>query len=118
MSLHKVCPMWASVFVVPQTHGPEDYMVKFIPGSQPVCTCPAYRYSGGYDEQTCKHIRQVRAHGCFYYEPYKQELMSNVDVCGRRDFEDVGIHLFSTTIKNRLEVLCLGCGLPMIGVYT
>jgi hypothetical protein len=117
VSSHKVCPQWASIFIVPQTYGDSDYMVKFIVGSQPVCTCPAYRYSGEYDKQTCKHIRAVREHGCFYFEPPNGSFDTG-NLCGKRDLEDVGINIHSTTAKNNLaEDLCLGCGKPMIEVF-
>lgn len=108
--------MWGSVFLV---HGnaPEAYMVKFHVVNDPVCTCPAYRYSGLYDEQTCKHIKHVKKHGCFYYEPYKDP-KDNLPTAGQNDLDTANITLFSTTGKNVIEELCPACNQPMIEVYT
>lgn len=116
MSSSLVCPMWRSVFIVP-SHSDEDkdYMVKFFTGQIPVCTCPAYRYSGGYDEQTCKHINTVKKFGCFYYQPYNDE-KENILTCGHNDLDSVKVILFSTTEKHVTEEKCPGCNNPMVEV--
>lgn len=123
MTISNVCPQWGSTFIVPSAdgqgdkHAPDSYMVKFFTREQAVCSCPAYRYSGEYDKQKCKHVERVKDYGCFYYEAFNTE-EENIDVtCGFRDLESQGIHLFSTTKKNIIGRPCPGCKQPMIEVY-
>src|SRR5581483_8167290 len=61
-----ICPQWASNWEV-QGSGDNQYQVQFHKDEPATCTCPAYRYSGDYGDQHCKHIETVRKHGCFYH---------------------------------------------------
>ena len=117
MSIELVCPEEASTYIVPGSHG-EEYMVKFFVKEKPVCTCPAYRFSGEYDEQTCKHIKAVREAGCFYNGPSTGEWVERyMQDMGANNLEAAGIKLFSTTKENVTLTLCPGCDKPMIEVY-
>lgn len=117
MTMHQVCPMWASVFIVPSASGEEQYMVKYFPTQKAVCTCPAYRFSGEYDNQTCKHIRIVKATGCFYM-PFYDSKTANKMAAGPNDLDTASITLHSITKSNLTEKPCPSCGRPMIEVYT
>lgn len=90
-------------------------MVKFFPKQKAVCTCPAYRYSGGYDEQSCKHIKLVKAAGCFYM-PYYQDMEANLRAIGKNDLVHAHIAIHSTTEQDRSEIHCPGCDQPMLEV--
>lgn len=41
-----------------------SYLVQFNGKGPHFCTCPAYRYSGDYGAQTCKHIAKVVENMC------------------------------------------------------
>lgn len=123
MSVEYMCPDHASNFIVPAStvvagSGVDSYMVKFFTQERPVCTCPAYRYSGEYDEQTCKHIKRVMEHGCFYSgQPNGSYVDRNLELTGKNDLDNEGIKMFSTTKENVTLYLCPGCDKPMLEVY-
>ena len=120
---YQVCAHWASSFVVPAStvsagSGVDSYMVKFFPTQKAVCTCPAYRYSGEYDEQTCKHIRRVKQFGCFWME-VSDDAIRNMMTSGHNRLDDAGIKLFSTTKEGIVEDdECPSCGGPLLEVFT
>lgn len=121
--MYKVCSQWASSFIVPAStiaagSGVDSYLVKFFTTQKAVCTCPAYRYSGEYDEQTCKHIKQVKECGCFWYETSSNPA-HNMKTAGHDDLDAVGIVQFSTTKEGISEdETCPSCGRPLLTVYT
>lgn len=107
------CSSWGSAYVVPSETSDETYLVKFSMFTPPVCTCPAYRYSGEYDDQTCKHIKEVSEYGCFRVQDANtgEEFMASA----ANDLESRGIKLFSTT--KRLVVQgseCATCKSPLL----
>lgn len=114
--MYNACPMWASTFVVPASNVGEDYLVKFFPIEKPVCTCPAYRYSGEYDDQMCKHIALLKKVGCFWVPIYGTAEL-NMKNAGANDLVSAHIALFSTTKHNVSEENCPGCDRQMIEVF-
>ena len=123
MSTSKCCPMWGSAFIIASSDGDKTYMVKFFVGQKPVCTCPAYRYSGHYDDQTCKHIEIVKKYGCFWYTAFNGPLpelndsLNKKHTMGLNDLDRAKVALFSTTKKGITDEACPGCGQPMIEEY-
>ena len=116
--MYKVCSQWASNFIVPASSNADDYLVKFFTTQKAVCSCRAYRYSGEYDEQTCKHIKQVKENGCFWYET-SDDPIHNMTTAGRDDLDAVSITQFSTTKEGISEDdTCPSCGRPLLVVYT
>lgn len=105
---HPVCPQWYSIFEVPASDpdNTKGYMVITNgPGGMHFCTCPAFRYSGGYGEQHCKHIDAVFLWGCF---------RSDVRLVNDR-LDDKGIYIIDSA-KNITTEVCPGCGEPMISI--
>jgi hypothetical protein len=112
----KICPMWASNFDVLSSNGSGAYLVQFHKDSVPSCSCPAYKFSGDYGDQTCKHIKKVKELGCFYHPQF--------DDCGECfpawnefKFDDADVKWLSWTrdVINPPEP-CPGCGMPLIAV--
>lgn len=106
---HPVCPQWYSIFdVAPSSGIGKGYMVITNgPGGPKFCTCPAFRYSGGYGEQNCKHIDAVIAWGCFYPRHGTSGSIS-------KDFlSDHGIRVIDSA-KHVTTEDCPGCGALMI----
>jgi hypothetical protein len=109
-----ICPMWASNFQI-KGSGDNIYNVTINPYDPPNCTCPAFKFSGEYGDQDCKHLRLVRNKGCLYHpqsHPRTGELSWN-----EFKFDDNGIEWLNSG-GNVMEpkVPCPGCGNPMIVV--
>jgi hypothetical protein len=105
MALVSICPHWASNWDVEGSHD-NTYLVQFHKEEPATCSCPAYRYSGDYGDQHCKHIELVRKHGCFYH-PRRTDF-------GESDWESQeGIKLMSTAGTD-VNKRCPGCAAPMI----
>jgi hypothetical protein len=105
---HPVCPQWYSIFEVPASDpdNTRGYMVITNgPGGMHFCTCPAFRYSGGYGEQRCKHINTVMLGGCFY-GPHS-------GMPGPNDLRENGIRILDSA-KNTTTENCPGCGQSMV----
>lgn len=110
---HVACPHWASNWDVEGSNG-NRYLVQFHRGEPPTCSCPAYKYSGEYGEQHCKHIDKCFKHGCFYH-PITGSQGANDwadrDETGAYLHDD--IRLLSTAIDS-IQERCTGCGAPGI----
>jgi len=110
-----ICPMWASNFQVMSSTGDAKYNVTINPYDPPNCTCPAFKFSGEYGNQDCKHIQKVKANGCFYHShtnPRDGELSWN-----EFNFDNNGIEwLNSGGPVMDPKIPCPGCGGPMIAV--
>lgn len=108
-----ICPMWASNF---QIEGSSDiYNVTVNPYDPASCTCPAFKFSGEYGEQDCKHIRKVQETGCFYHPQMEQH--PGVHAWVEHKFDDAKIKwLNSGGSVVQPEQLCPGCSNPMIAV--
>ena len=116
--MYKVCAQWASSFIVQSDSSEDKYFVKFFTNQRAVCTCPAYRFGGDYDNQTCKHIKRIGQFGCFWMGVSDDET-SNMLMTGFNRLEDAGIAIFSTTKENVLEdERCPSCEGPMLEVFT
>jgi hypothetical protein len=108
---HPVCPQWYSIFEVPASDpdNTRGYMVITNgPGGPKFCTCPAFRYSGGYGEQHCKHIDAVLMHGCFWMRPGNERLKPGTNTINYH-----GIRILDSA-KNVTTEDCPGCGALMI----
>ena len=106
-----ICPMWASNF---QIQGSDDntYNVTINPYDPPSCTCPAFKFSGEWGNQTCKHIKKIQENGCFYHPEH-----GGKDAWNEFNFDNNGI----TWLNSGGSVMtpkkpCPGCGNPMIVV--
>jgi hypothetical protein len=107
-----ICPMWASNFDIVSDEGDKSYLVQFHKDSPPTCQCPAYKFSGDYGDQTCKHIKRVKKLGCFYHP-----LFEKAHAWNEFNFDDANIKWLSWTrdVINPPEP-CPGCGNPLIAV--
>lgn len=115
MTTFQVCSSWASTYMVASDSNSEVfYMVKFFAREKAVCSCPAYRFSGEYDDQTCKHIKKVTDHGCFIWDPDKHRFIIPGTKGSTQRLVDNGIMLFSTTKKNTIDRDCPQCGLQLM----
>jgi hypothetical protein len=115
IEVFKACPMWASNFDVQSDKDEKTYLVQFHRDSPASCSCPAYKFSGDYGYQECKHIKRVSRLGCFFHEQLqaaKYKIAWN-----EFNFDDTGIKWLSWTedVINPPEP-CPGCGNPMIKV--
>jgi hypothetical protein len=100
-----ICSHWASNWEVEGSHD-NTYLVQFHRQEPASCSCLAYRYSGDYGSQHCKHIELVREHGCFYHP--------DTSDFGNNNWEaQEGIKLMSTA-GDDAGARCPGCAAPMI----
>ena len=107
-----ICPQWASNFDVKSSNGDADYLVTIHPYDPPHCSCPAFKFSGEYGNQDCKHIKKVRDCGCFYHPQFGE-----LQTWNEFRFEQNGIEWLNSG-GNVMEPKkpCPGCGNPMIVV--
>jgi hypothetical protein len=109
-----VCPMWASVFEVESDKDSAvHYTVAFHKFEPAMCTCPAWKYSGPYGKQGCKHIQKLLKYGCFAvpFPPHNR-----FDPWDEAEFEAQGLRLISTTDLVTQEE-CPGCTRPLTTVW-
>ena len=99
------CPQYFASFVVAGSRG-VSYTVAFdgadLDGS---CSCAAFKFSGA--RRSCKHLRLVQAHGCFWNPQWHDE--------GPNDLAAQGISLvgeLTRTSRSR----CPGCGYDTLPV--
>ena len=109
-----VCPQWASNWEVEGSNG-NNYLVQFHRAEPASCSCPAYKYSGEYGEQKCKHIEKVREHGCFYHPQSGWIGANDWDDSPEAGGFDHGLKLLSTAADST-TVRCVGCGAPALYV--
>lgn len=101
------CPQYYSQWEVQGSKG-NTYSVVLNGGEgAPYCSCPAFKYSGEYGNQECKHVKAVWAHGCLYNPQWKD--------AGPNDYADHGIKMISHDTHTISET-CPGCGEEMIPV--
>jgi hypothetical protein len=114
MEVAFICPMWASNFQV-EGSGENKYDVTINPYDPASCTCPAFKYSGEWGMQHCKHINRVETKGCFYHPERSQH--PGVKTWNEFDFDNNGIEWLNSG-GNVVEPKkpCPGCGNPMIVV--
>jgi hypothetical protein len=109
-----ICPQWASNFQV-EGSGDNEYNVTINPYDPPSCTCPAFKFSGEYGDQHCKHIEKVKHNGCLYHPQMEQYI--GVHAWVEHKFDDAKIKwLNSGGSVVQPEQPCPGCGNPMIVV--
>lgn len=118
MTITRVCPQYFANFQVAGSKMGQTYLVQTNGINGPVfCSCPAYKYSGEYGEQMCKHIKMVYNHGCFY-RPGENPIRR--DGGKANQLEEHGVAKISDRNHNMHGPLlgpeCLGCGEPMVNV--
>ena len=102
------CPQYYATYDVV---GSKDnvYQVTLSGAEGPAhCTCPAFKYSGEFGDQTCKHVSRVWAHGCLYNPQWKP--------AGPNDLADQGIILTDSDDSRTYGEKCPGCGEEMVAV--
>jgi len=109
-----ICPMWASNFQISGSSG-NIYNITVNPYDPASCTCPAFKFSGEYGDQHCKHIDKIQANGCFYH-PQSGGPESG-GTWNKAYFDDNDIEwLNSGGNVAEPQQPCPGCGNPMIVV--
>ena len=99
------CPQHRSRFEVSGSKG-NVYTVETDDDGM-TCTCPAFKYSADdVRDKMCKHVRLVRAHGCFH-SPFGD--------AGPNDLADHGVTL-TASFGSTVEQTCPGCDQPMLPV--
>lgn len=100
------CPQYYSLWDVTGRSG--VYRVTLNGGEgAPNCSCPAFKFSGGYGNQHCKHIDAVWKHGCLYNPQWKE--------AGPNDYAQHGIKLVDTD-QHTIGEKCPGCKAQMVPV--
>ena len=74
----------------------------------PFCTCPAFKFSGGYGNQDCKHVKLVWDHACLANPQWKDP--------GPNDLAENGITMISHDDHTIPGDVCVGCGGPTVPV--
>jgi hypothetical protein len=113
IEVYKGCPMWASNFEIASDSDDKSYLVQFHKDEPAMCQCPAYKFSGDYGDQNCKHIKRIQKLGCFYHS---QLQVSEYKIAWNEfNFDDNSIKWLSWTrdVINPPEP-CPGCGMPLI----
>lgn len=115
------CPQYDSTWsfqASPQRGG--SYIVRMYADErmQSTCTCPAFTFFKGEPwDRTCKHLKAVWEHGCFFNPQWRD--------AGPNDYAQHGITLVDLDMvqEGRVydtlegdEPLCPGCGSLMIPV--
>jgi len=101
------CPQYYSTFSV-QGSGGSVYTVSLAGTGFAHCDCPAYAYFKGEPaDRTCKHIKAVWEHGCFYNPQWK-------DDAGPNDLSEVGASVKDLDTSYTYGEPCPGCGDQMI----
>lgn len=109
-----ICPQWASNFQIAGS-GDNSYSVTINPYDPPNCTCPAFKFSGEWGNQHCKHIKKVEENGCFYHPERSQQ--PGVKIWNEFKFDNNEIiWLNSGGSVMEPKKPCPGCGNPMIVV--
>jgi hypothetical protein len=88
---------------------PDEWYEVTLNGAEgaPHCTCHAFKYSGGYGEQDCKHVRLVWERGCLFNPQWKD--------AGPNDLEQHGARLVDMDTRFVIHGdPCPGCGQDMI----
>lgn len=110
-----ICCMWAANFTVESDSGTGEYLVQFHRMEPASCTCKAYKFSGEYGHQTCKHIKKVLQYGCFAFPPLYKEIATPFEQWDRDSMFANGVTLMSIT-EEIAEDKCPGCGLGTTSV--
>lgn len=110
MTIISVCPQYFANYTVQSTKGNNVYFVQFngIDGPR-FCTCMAYRYSGDWGHQTCKHIQLIEEQGCFHIPMVRDR---NGNMWDDNFFTANGITIISTAPSYQEDLLCPGCKEP------
>lgn len=97
------CPQYWSTWKVKGSRDAE-YVVTLSGGEGPAhCTCPAFKYSGEFGQQDCKHVRKVWEHGCLWNPQWHSDP-------GPNDYQDHGIEMLSCGYGRGYGAPCPGCG--------
>jgi len=114
--LQECCPQWyANYEVLSSRPNQQAYFVQLNGEHGPAfCSCPAFRYSGDYGEQKCKHIAMVMNNGCLYLHD-RSKFLNKV---GPNTLAEAGITKISDRNTNRhgpmMGVPCPNCGENMV----
>lgn len=111
LTMHIYCPQYFATFGIEGSNG-QNWMVKTDGPHMTFCSCPAYRYSGDWASQTCKHIALVKKQGCFWNSDKPSVVWDEPAFLKNK------IELLSTKNDSvhgpNLRHPCPGCGEPVI----